>query len=312
MTGRIGIWRRFGAAVLLWAIAAPAVAQGTDGRDQLRQEALALTNAARAEEGLAGMSLDEALSEAAQSHAFDMLERDFYAHVTPEGRTPADRFQAAGGDRWAASGENIATCSGCAAPAGTARVRAFHTGWMQSPGHRANILSGGFDSFGFGIAGEGDEIFAVQTFSGPGARSQDGGDGRTVTQDAARDAALGEVNRARTGAGLAPLEASEALHTLAERALASVADDEALPEDVFGLLPEGSSGWTSLALRSSSRGGSGTEMTREDVAMFVTGWTSDAAIADALGDAAATQFGFAAQAAGSGRKTAVAVFGGRG
>lgn len=42
---------------------------------------------------------------------------------------------------------------------------------MQSPGHRKNILSEGFDSFGFGISGEVGEIYAVQTFSGPGANS---------------------------------------------------------------------------------------------------------------------------------------------
>lgn len=40
---------------------------------------------------------------------------------------------------------------------------------MQSPEHGGNILSEGFDNFGFGIAGEGGEIYTVQTFSGPRA-----------------------------------------------------------------------------------------------------------------------------------------------
>lgn len=312
MTEKTGIRLRAMTGALLWAIAAPAIAQETGDLERLRQEALDLTNAARAEVGLAELDPADVLDEAAQDHAVDMLERDFYDHVTPEGETPFDRFTAAGGSRWAVSGENIATCAGCTTPPDADRVRAFHQGWMQSPGHRENILSEGFDSFGFGIAGEEEEIYAVQTFSGPGANPSDGGDPETVTPEAARDAALEEVNRARSEAGLAALEASEALDIVAERLLETVAEDaDTMPDDVFGLLPEGSSGWTSLALRSASRGGSGAGMTRGDVATFIADWSSSAETDSLLGGTAASRLGFAAQASGNGRKTAVAVFGGR-
>lgn len=297
---------------VVWAIAAPALAQETGNRERLAQEALGLVNAARAEEGLAELEMSDVLEDAAQGHAEDMLERDFYDHVTPEGQTPFDRFIEAGGDRWAVSGENIATCSGCATPADAGRVRAFHEGWMQSPEHRENILSQGFDNFGFGIAGEGREIYAVQTFSGPGDTTPDGDAAETVTAEDAREEALAEVNQVRNAAGLAPLEASEALDTAVERVLEAVADDAgAMPDDPFASLPEESAGWTSLELRTASRGGAGAEMTREDVATFIADMTSGSEVEEPLGGAAASHFGFAAKANGNGRKTAVAAFGGR-
>ena len=234
--------------VLLIAVAATAAAsaaaQEASEPDPLRSLALELVNEARAEAGLSALDLDAVLTEAAQSHASDMLERDYYAHVSPDGQTPFDRFLAAGGSRWAVSGENIARCSGCAAPADAGRVRAFQTGWMQSPEHRANILSEGFDRLGFGIAGEGDEIYAVQTFAGPGEGPEDGGAG--LTPDEARAAALEAVNGRRDGAGLAGLQPSADLDAVAAAVLERRLADQPLPDDLFGLLPDGASGWTSL------------------------------------------------------------------
>lgn len=286
-------------------------AQDTGNLSELRKEALDLTNAARAEAGLSDLGASDLLDEVALGHASDMLERDYYAHVTPEGETPFERFLEAGGSRWGLSGENIGTCDGCQTPPHAARVRAFHEGWMQSPGHRENILSGGFDSFGFGIVGEGDEIYAVQTFSGPGADAG-AGDVEPLTPETARELALDEINAARAEAGQDRLESSEALDTVAERVVASLSDDPgALPKDVFGLLPEGASGWTSLALQTASLGGTGATLTRDDVAAIISDWAAASEAERSLGRAASSHFGFAAQAAGDGRTSAVAVFGGR-
>ena len=297
---------------ILGASVGYAFAQETGDISALRQEALDLTNAARAEAGLSELGPSELLNEVAQAHATDMLERDYYAHVTPEGETPFARLLAAGGSRWGLSGENIAKCEGCPAPPEAARVRAFHEGWMQSPGHRENILSEGFDSFGFGIAGQGNEIYAVQTFFGPGADAAGEGAAERLTLKAARDLALDEINAARAAAGHDRLERSEALDSVAERVLARLADDpEALPENVFGLLPEGASGWTSLALQSASLGGTGATLTREDVAAIISDWVAGSGSERSFGSAAASHLGFAAEAAGGGRSSAVAVFGGR-
>ena len=286
-----------------------AFAQDTGDLSALRQEALDLTNAARGTAGLSELHPSKLLDEVALGHARDMLERDYYAHVTPEGETPFERFIAEGGSRWGISGENIATCEGCPTPPDRARVRAFHEGWMQSPGHRENILSDGFDSFGFGVVGQGDEILAVQTFSGPGA---DAGAAEPLTPETAGNLALGEINAARAAAGLDRLERSDALDTVAERVLASLDDDPgALPDNVFGLLPEEASGWTSLALQSASLGGTGATLSQEDVATIISDWAADSEAETSLGGAASSHLGFAAKAAGDGRTSAVAVFGGR-
>ncbi|MFU8863619.1 MAG: CAP domain-containing protein [Rhodobacterales bacterium] len=285
----------------------PVVVQGTDIAPEFRIEALGLVNDARAEAGLPELVSSEVLDRAAQGHAADMLDRDYYDHVTPEGETPFERYLAADGNPWAVSGENIATCEGCPTPPDVEQLRSFHEGWMQSPGHRENILSEGFDSFGFGIVGEGDEIYAVQTFSGPGTDEAD-----ELADEAARDVALEEVNAIRAEAGYDPLTESEALDTVAQRILESLTTEpEALPKDVFGLLPEGSTGWTSLDIQSASLGGTGTALSRKDVVVIVSDWAAASEGDKSLGSPASSHFGFAAESAGDGRTTAVAIFGGQ-
>lgn len=297
---------------LLGATAPPPFAQATGDLAALRQEAIDLVNAARAEVGLPALGPSERLDRLAQDHAADMLERGYYDHVTPEGDSPFDRFLAAGGSGWALSGENIAACEGCTSPPDGTRVRAFHGGWMQSPGHRDNVLSGGFDSFGFGIAGEGGKIFAVQSFSGPGTDGSGTGEARPLTPEAARDLARERIDAARAEAGQGPLEPSNALDSVAERVLNRLADDPGtLPEDVFGLLPEGSTGWTSLALHAASLGGTGRSLTQGHVHAVVSDLVAASKSDGPPGGAAASHFGFAAEAAGNGRASAVAVFGGR-
>ena len=284
----------------------PAAAQDADPLHALRQHALELVNAAREDAGLSALRLDPVLDETAQGHADDMVARDYYAHVGPDGRTPHDRFLAAGGSRWSLSGENIAMCSGCSPPPDIARVEAFQTGWMQSPGHRENILRPGFDRFGFGVATEADEIYAVQTFAGPGSD----GDGAALDSEGVRTAALDAINRRRNEADLPPLEANDALDTVADRILESVTNEDGLPDDLFGLLPDGATGWTSLSVQSGSRGGSGAALSSADVSAFVDDWASAEGTAP-LGSERAGQLGFAAATRADGRATAVVVFGGR-
>jgi uncharacterized protein YkwD len=294
---------RLPALVLPLALAAlcagPASAQETD----LAARALALVNEARAAEGLDALAPSGVLDEAARAHAEDMLARDFYDHVTPEGTTARDRFLAAGGDVGAVSGENIARCTGCPTPPGAERVEAFHGGWMQSPGHRANVLSLGFARFGYAITGRGGETYAVQTFAGPGAS-----EGTDVAPEALAEALRDELNARRAEAGLAALDADPALDAAAQAALDAFAVEGALPSDLFALLPEGAEGWATLGMRASSRGGAGATLTTGD----------EPAFADALaengppGGADATHAGIAVQSDGQGGKTVVAVFGGRG
>ncbi|MFJ5733035.1 CAP domain-containing protein [Streptomyces paradoxus] len=117
-----------------------------------------LTNRERARAGLAPLAPDPLLTTAAQAHSADMVARAFYAHTAPDGSQPWDRAAAAGSTR-RAIGENIAC--GQRSPADVVE------GWMNSPGHRANILKPGFTHIGIGFAGGGRAgTYWTQLFGG--------------------------------------------------------------------------------------------------------------------------------------------------
>lgn len=105
-----------------------------------------LTNRERSRAGLRPLAVDPALTTAAQAHSADMVARAFYSHTSPEGGRPWDRAAAAGSRR-RSIGENIAC--GQRSPAEVVE------GWMNSPGHRANILKRDFTHIGIGFAGGG-------------------------------------------------------------------------------------------------------------------------------------------------------------
>ncbi|MEU6366938.1 CAP domain-containing protein [Streptomyces sp. NPDC046931] len=121
-------------------------------------EVLALTNAERAAVGLPPLAADPLLAAVAQAHSADMVAHAFYAHTSPDGREPWDRAAAAG-SRHRRVGENIAC--GQRSPA-----EVVH-GWMDSPGHRANILGPAFSHLGVGFTGGGrDGTYWTQLFGG--------------------------------------------------------------------------------------------------------------------------------------------------
>ena len=91
--------------------------------------------------GLKALSPDPELTEVARKHSTDMFVRGYFAHDTPEGRDPFDRMRAAD-VRFLTAGENLALARS---------VPIAHTGLMNSPGHRANILRPEFGRVGIGI-----------------------------------------------------------------------------------------------------------------------------------------------------------------
>ncbi|MDW4905375.1 CAP domain-containing protein [Streptomyces sp. ADMS] len=105
-----------------------------------------LTNRERAQAGLPPLAYDTLLTRAAQAHSTDMVVRAFYSHTGPDGSQPWDRAAAAGSTR-RTIGENIA----CGQRSSAEVVE----GWMNSPGHRANILKREFTHIGIGFAGGG-------------------------------------------------------------------------------------------------------------------------------------------------------------
>jgi uncharacterized protein YkwD len=111
---------------------------------------LCTLNAERARHGLPRLKLNKKLSAAARRHARDMVRRDYFAHDSLGGGTFVDRVRRSGyldGARSWSLGENLAWGSHeRSAP------RAITSMWMNSPGHRANILSPSFRAVGIGFA----------------------------------------------------------------------------------------------------------------------------------------------------------------
>ena len=127
--------------------------------DANRQAILCLLNAERAKHGLVPLRQHPLLELASQRHSDDMVRRKYYEHETPDGVDPQMRMSAVGyAPPW--TGENLYTGTGTEATP----VRALK-GWMESPGHRANILRPEFTEVGVGIADESPK----RGVTGPGA-----------------------------------------------------------------------------------------------------------------------------------------------
>ena len=106
-----------------------------------QKQALDLLNAARTSRGLPPVQINYQLSKLAESYAHDMIDRNFFSHTSPEGLSPFDRMRKAGiqVDR---AGENLAF---------NVDIRAAHQAFMDSPGHKANILDPNYTQIGLGV-----------------------------------------------------------------------------------------------------------------------------------------------------------------
>lgn len=104
---------------------------------------ISLANSARVSGGLGELKQNSLLSKAAQNKANDMLARQYFAHNTPTGETPWTFIKAVGYN-YITAGENLAI--------DFTEAESIQTAWMNSPGHRANIMNGAFQEIGIGIA----------------------------------------------------------------------------------------------------------------------------------------------------------------
>lgn len=100
-----------------------------------------LVNSARSSAGCDALRIDSRLTEAAQGHSDDMAAQDYFSHASLDGRSFGDRISAAGYAN--PGGENIAQ--------GQRSAQAVHDAWMNSDGHRRNILNCSFTAIGVGL-----------------------------------------------------------------------------------------------------------------------------------------------------------------
>lgn len=129
---------------------------------------LSATNAQRSANGVSSLTENSKLNAAAQAKANDMVTRDYWSHQTPDGKQPWV-FITNAGYQYLSAGENLAY--GFMTSSGTV------TGWMNSPPHKANLLSVNFTEVGFGIAnspnyvGNGPQTVVVAMYGKPQAAS---------------------------------------------------------------------------------------------------------------------------------------------
>lgn len=131
--------------------------------DEVRRQMLGRVNAIRAANGRPALQGEARLDLAALRHARDLFAHDYYSHRSLDGRSVRDRAIEAGFPKRPAISENLA--KGLFSPAEVVDR------WMNSSGHRKNILNAKFTRMGSGVAfGEGRrgvEVVWVQMFAGP-------------------------------------------------------------------------------------------------------------------------------------------------
>lgn len=144
-------------------------------------------NRVRAESGLPQLVWNDTLATVGRRYSADMAERDFFAHVDPDGRTPSDRASALGFECRKVEADYVTTGVGenlfVTSLYGSYRVttrgntetrtyawkeldelaREVVEGWMSSPGHRRNLLEAGYDGEGIGVViTDEDRVYVTQ------------------------------------------------------------------------------------------------------------------------------------------------------
>ncbi len=132
--------------------AAPAVSDAT-GTAAFTQQIVTLVNKERAAAGLSPVSALASLNKVAAAKATDMRANNYFSHTSPTYGSPFDMMSAFG-VTYQYAGENIAM--------GQRTPQEVMTAWMNSAGHRANILSANFNYIGVGF----DNNYWVQEFIG--------------------------------------------------------------------------------------------------------------------------------------------------
>lgn len=140
--------------------------EGDVSSDEVEVEIHEQVNEIRVENDLNELEHSDEIAGIARTHSQDMNEREYFSHTNPEGESPADRF----GDLYPAEcravGENLAYIQTGVGSGGSAEEIAERIveGWMNSEGHRENILRDGWDSQGIGVYMDDGRVDATQKF----------------------------------------------------------------------------------------------------------------------------------------------------
>jgi uncharacterized protein YkwD len=122
---------------------------------------LSLINNTRNSSGLKPLGLNPSLNSIAKSRCDDMIDRDYFSHVSPEGKD-IKSFMDESGIMYKTTGENLQYCS----PPSMAGPELFFNSWMDSETHRANILDPGYTQIGIALSSDADKAIAALVFLG--------------------------------------------------------------------------------------------------------------------------------------------------
>ncbi len=133
--------------------------------EEIERLVLELVNENRRRAGRTNLAPDDTLRDSARRHSDDMLLRNFFEHVNPDGAAPADRIARLHRRLVGLTGENIWMGSGQDAARQRELAAEIVRDWMGSPGHRENILRPEYTHVGVGVAVKGGEVRATQNFA---------------------------------------------------------------------------------------------------------------------------------------------------
>ncbi len=127
----------------------------SSNQSSIANQVLNLVNSARAKENLAPLKLNLALSNVAQAKSEDMQKNNYFEHTSPTYGSPFDMIKKFG-ISYSSAGENIAK--------GQKTAEAVVNAWLNSEGHRANILNKNFTDMGLGYVNTGGTTYWTQMF----------------------------------------------------------------------------------------------------------------------------------------------------
>lgn len=142
-------------------IVTPPVQENASFNAEIEQLIFNKVNEERAKAGVPALSYNSTMETYARVKSKDMGVRNYFDHVDPDGEMITAQM-ARDGVSYNAWGENIAYIGGVSDAAALAEQ--FMTNWMNSDGHRANILSTNFTSIGVGVYKSGNRYYATQEF----------------------------------------------------------------------------------------------------------------------------------------------------
>ncbi|MDU4889694.1 MAG: CAP domain-containing protein [Clostridium sp.] len=143
------------------SIVTPPVQENASFNAEIEQLIFNKVNEERAKAGVPALSYNSTMETYARVKSKDMGVRNYFDHVDPDGEMITAQM-ARDGVSYNAWGENIAYIGGVSDAAALAEQ--FMTNWMNSDGHRANILSTNFTSIGVGVYKSGNRYYATQEF----------------------------------------------------------------------------------------------------------------------------------------------------